>query len=297
MGLSDILKKVVLPVAAGAFLGPAAGTGLSSLGFTGKLASSPMVQNALASGLGTLVTGGKPKDILRNALVGGIGGTALQERFPQTLQKKFPQTRLPTGSFTSGTNVNLGGGNIGTLPAQIINDGSSGSSSSGSSSSGSSSSGSSDPSENTLSYDMLKKLGMEDNFLGRIMNSKLGEGLAAGLIAQLLSGNDDEDTSSPFNYQRMPFGQGGPGGQIGGIRYAAMGGPAMPQQISTPGFPRRDGAIMPYEGGGRVDDVPAMLTAGEFVLTKDAVKGLGNGNQELGIQKAYNMMNNLEGMA
>ena len=54
---------------------------------------------------------------------------------------------------------------------------------------------------------------------------------------------------------------------------------------------------MPYEGGGRVDDVPAMLTAGEFVLTKDAVKGLGNGNQELGIQKAYNMMNNLEGMA
>ena len=129
------------------------------------------------------------------------------------------------------------------------------------------------------------------------MNSKLGEGLAAGLIAQLLSGNDDEDTSSPFNYQRMPFGQGGPGGQIGGIRYAAMGGPAMPQQISTPGFPRRDGAIMPYEGGGRVDDVPAMLTAGEFVLTKDAVKGLGNGNQELGIQKAYNMMNNLEGMA
>jgi hypothetical protein len=76
-----------------------------------------------------------------------------------------------------------------------------------------------------------------------------------------------------------------------------MGGPAMPQQISKPGFPRRDGAIMPYEGGGRVDDVPAMLTAGEFVLTKDAVKGLGNGNQSLGIQRAYDMMGDLEGMA
>jgi hypothetical protein len=37
-----------------------------------------------------------------------------------------------------------------------------------------------------------------------------------------------------------------------------------------------------------------MLTAGEFVLTKDAVKGLGNGNQRLGIQRAYDMMGDLE---
>jgi hypothetical protein len=40
-----------------------------------------------------------------------------------------------------------------------------------------------------------------------------------------------------------------------------------------------------------------MLTAGEFVLTKDAVKGLGGGNQSLGIQRAYDMMGDLEGMA
>ena len=291
MGLSDILKKVVLPAAAGTFLGPMAGTGLKALGLT-TAGSNPFITNALTSGIGSLVMGGKPKDALKSALLGGIGGTALQERFPNVVsQTRTNVPNLPTGSFTSGTNVNLGGGNIGTLPAQIINDGSSGSSSSGSSSSGSSSSGS------TLSYDMLKKIGMEDNFLGSILNSKLGEGLAAGLLAQLLAGDDDEDTSSPFNYQRMPFGQGGPGGQIGGIQYAAMGGPAMPQQISKPGFTRRDGAIMPYEGGGKVDDVPAMLTAGEFVLTKDAVKGLGNGNQNLGIQRAYDMMGNLEGMA
>ena len=31
--------------------------------------------------------------------------------------------------------------------------------------------------------------------------------------------------------------------------------------------------------------------------TKDAVKGLGNGNQRLGIQRAYDMMGNLERMA
>ena len=62
-------------------------------------------------------------------------------------------------------------------------------------------------------------------------------------------------------------------------------------------FPRRDGGIMPSEGSGQVDDVPAMLTAGEFVLTKDAVKGLGGGDQNVGIQRAYNMMDSLERMA
>tara|TARA_R110002167_G_scaffold78371_2_gene216879 strand:+ start:2126 stop:2980 length:855 start_codon:yes stop_codon:yes gene_type:complete len=284
MGLSDILKKVVLPAAAGTFLGPMAGTGLKALGLT-TAGSNPFITNALTSGIGSLVMGGKPKDALKSALLGGIGGTALQERFPNII----PQTRtnVPVGA-SAGSNILTGSLNEGMQTGVSPTKDNTGSSSS---------SGSSDPSENTLSYDMLKKIGMEDNFLGSILNSKLGEGLAAGLLAQLLAGDDDEDTSSPFNYQRMPFGQGGPGGQIGGIQYAAMGGPAMPQQISKPGFTRRDGAIMPYEGGGKVDDVPAMLTAGEFVLTKDAVKGLGNGNQNLGIQRAYDMMGNLEGMA
>jgi hypothetical protein len=40
-----------------------------------------------------------------------------------------------------------------------------------------------------------------------------------------------------------------------------------------------------------------MLTAGEFVLTKKAVEGLGNGNLDRGIQNGYKLMNNLEGKA
>ena len=97
---------------------------------------------------------------------------------------------------------------------------------------------------------------------------------------------EEEDERTAF--ERRPFGFGGPGGQIGGlpITYAAMGGEM--------NFPRRDGGIDPSEGSGTKDDVPAMLTAGEFVLTKDAVKGLGNGNQRLGIQRAYDMMGDLE---
>ena len=147
----------------------------------------------------------------------------------------------------------------------------------------------SDPVEaKTMSGSLLQNLGMGDNTLFTVLNSPLGEGLAAGLLATLLaSGDEEEDTRSA--YERRPFGFGGPGGQIGGINYANQGG--------VMDFPRRDGGIDPSEGSGTKDDVPAMLTAGEFVLTKDAVKGLGNGNQRLGIQKAYNMMDNLERMA
>ena len=280
MGLGDIFKKVVLPVAGSYFLGPMAGKGLSALGMT-KAASSPFLTNALASGLGSLAMGGKSKDALKAALLGGIGGTALQERFPRTNVPTTAGTtaassapQIGVGSFTSGSDVNIGGGNKATIPsapaAKAVE-------------------------AKTLSGDLLKGLGVKDeNILFKIFNSPIGEGLGAGLIAQLLSSLTNKDVDERGGFEQRPWGEGGPGGQI---RFAAMGGPAMPQQISKPGFPRRDGAIMPYEGGGRVDDVPAMLTAGEFVLTKDAVKGLGGGNQNLGIQRAYDMMGDLEGMA
>jgi len=129
-----------------------------------------------------------------------------------------------------------------------------------------------------------------DNLLARLLNTRMGEGLTAGLVAQLLAGDDEEDTRREF--ERRPFGYGGPGGQLGGIRYAADGGLSNPMD-----FPRRNGGIDPSEGSGTKDDVPAMLMAGEFVLTKDAVRGLGDGNQRKGIQRAYNMMDNLEARA
>ena len=288
MGLGDIFKKVILPAAGSYFLGPMAGTGLQSLGFTGKLASSPMVQNALASGLGSMVMGGKPKDALKAALLGGIGGTALQER--------FPRTNVPTAAGAgsgAGTSVQqmLSGAPPGKMP-QL------GGGSSGASGGVSASPAAKAVESKTLSGDLLQSLGAkDDSTLFKILNNPIGEGIGAGLIAQLLATLTDEEEDERGGFERIPFGAGGPGGQIGGLPGFAMGGPAMPQQISKPGFARRDGAIMPYEGGGRVDDVPAMLTAGEFVLTKDAVKGLGGGNQGLGIQRAYNMMGDLEGMA
>jgi len=59
-------------------------------------------------------------------------------------------------------------------------------------------------------------------------------------------------------------------------------------------FPRRVGGIMPDEGVPGKDSVRAMLMPGEFVMTTDAVRGLGNGNNDQGIRNMYDMMRGLE---
>jgi hypothetical protein len=68
-------------------------------------------------------------------------------------------------------------------------------------------------------------------------------------------------------------------------QYAAEGGEI---------FPRRVGGIMPNEGIPGQDSVRAMLMPGEFVMTTDAVKGLGGGNMRQGINNMYEMMRGLE---
>jgi len=135
--------------------------------------------------------------------------------------------------------------------------------------------------------------------LGFLLNSKIGEGLATGLGNQLLSSIfDKEEDPDSGDLANERFNRGA--GQAP-IRFAERprrdrsqddtmmlneGGPAY--------FPRRNGGIMPSEGSGTEDDVPAMLTAGEFVMTRDAVKGAGGGNLNSGINKMYGMMDNLE---
>ena len=75
MGFLDDLVKVALPVAAGAFLGPA-GVGAGGLfGGTALAGLNPAVQSALLTGGLGLLTGQKPKDALKSALLGGLGQT------------------------------------------------------------------------------------------------------------------------------------------------------------------------------------------------------------------------------
>ena len=134
---------------------------------------------------------------------------------------------------------------------------------------------------NTMSGELAQMFGLPlDSGVGSLLNSKMGE-LGMFTLLPYLFGGDEEEERKP-----RPF--GGTDKLI----------PLMPYNLGgVASFPRRDGGISPSEGSGTKDDVPAMLTAGEFVLTKDAVKGLGGGNNEVGIKRAYNMMNKLEGMA
>jgi len=59
-------------------------------------------------------------------------------------------------------------------------------------------------------------------------------------------------------------------------------------------YPPRIGAIS-GPGTERSDDVPAMLSDGEFVFTAKAVRGAGGGSRENGNQNLYNLMRNFEG--
>ncbi len=70
--------------------------------------------------------------------------------------------------------------------------------------------------------------------------------------------------------------------------YAASGG-AM-------NFPRRTGQIE-GPGTGTSDDIPAMLSDGEFVMTAKAVENAGGGSREQGFRKMYDIMRSFEGGA
>jgi hypothetical protein len=268
MDLGDLAKSI-LPVVIGSALGPGIGTAIAGTG------ASPFLSRALTGAAISKLSGGKSKDAIRDALLSGIGGMAFDSFSGQQVAQEgqalkpgeFSKAEIernqlvPTGSETIGGSkppVEQSAQNVqGVRPR-------------------------------TFSGELLKSAGIgDDNLLARLLNTRVGEGLTAGLIAQLLAGDDDDE--QPREFEQRPFGFGGPGGQLGGIRFAADGGPMS--------FPRRTGGIDPSEGSGRKDDVPAMLMAGEFVLTKDAVKGLGDGNSRKGIQRAYNMMDQLEARA
>ena len=58
---------------------------------------------------------------------------------------------------------------------------------------------------------------------------------------------------------------------------------------------RDNGGFIPPVGiKEKEDDIPAMLSNNEFVFTADAVRGMGDGDVELGAQRMYDQMKTLE---
>lgn len=74
-------------------------------------------------------------------------------------------------------------------------------------------------------------------------------------------------------------------------RFAATGGGI--SKLNNGGFVNRDGPIN-GPGTGTSDDIPAMLSDGEFVMTAEAVRNAGGGSRKKGTEVMYGIMNNLE---
>jgi hypothetical protein len=69
-----------------------------------------------------------------------------------------------------------------------------------------------------------------------------------------------------------------------------------PKGVAPDNFPRMNGPIN-GPGTGTSDDVPAMLSDGEFVFTAKAVRNMGDGSRRKGAKRMYAMMKKLENRA
>jgi len=111
------------------------------------------------------------------------------------------------------------------------------------------------------------------------------------------SGKDLDDFISRTT-SNLGYAQGGRveamGGGIMGLEKMPMGTPRMNQGGVTELDYRAEGGFVPVGIKEKADDVPAMLSKNEFVMTADAVRSAGDGSIEKGAQKMYDTMKQLE---
>ena len=111
------------------------------------------------------------------------------------------------------------------------------------------------------------------------------------------SGKDLDDFISRTT-SNLGYAQGGRveamGGGIMGLGKIPMGTPRMNQGGVTELDYRAEGGFVPVGIKEKADDVPAMLSKNEFVMTADAVRSAGDGSIEKGAQKMYDTMKQLE---
>ena len=126
-------------------------------------------------------------------------------------------------------------------------------------------------------------------------------------VDELMAGGMSEEDAANQAYDE------GPGGEValpnqspamanqGGLMRTgyAMGTehPVIPSKDGSQLDMRETGGYQPHGAQEKKDDVRALLAQGEFVMTSDAVKGMGGGDREVGAKKMYNLMHNMEAMA
>lgn len=121
------------------------------------------------------------------------------------------------------------------------------------------------------------------------------------------TGYDYSESKSPdpfitdkYNkYKHLLANGGRVGYNMGGDTGIIAAAPGMPQGMQLDG---RDGIFVSQGIEEKADDVPAMLSKNEFVLTADAMKGFdkmtgGSGNPREAAQKMYELMDQMEAVA
>jgi hypothetical protein len=261
---------LLLPAAAPALGTMAKAGGLKGLigGIGSFAASNPMLTQAAAGLLG----GAKGEDVLRNAIVGaGLSGL---------------QSVGQGGTFMGGISdfTNVGEGKTGTI-ADFFK-----------------------TKEKPDFVEFAKTMGANEESLlnpeiygkvlteyqkiptastfTNILNSPITPyAVQSGLTLALanMAADQAKEAQATYDEASNPF----LAADGGGIQKFAMG---------TPEFPRMTGDIS-GPGTGTSDSIPAMLSDGEHVLTKQEVSQIGGGNNDLGHQKLYAMRKNLREQA
>ena len=228
----------------------------------GFLAGGPVLGSALGGGLGSLIAGKSPRDALKFAALSGLTGGALS---------KF-------GGLQAGQGL---GGLLGkSVPGQTL---------------GAAGSGLVPGSTGALTQPIAAQAAKR-GVLGSVVNFAKANPIKTALGLSALTGaaggfGEEEKKKSQFEdvYGTMdplrdlddagiggvttvPFSQYGPnllnramGGEINGLKKLGM---------NEGGFPRKNGKIA-GPGTETSDDIPAMLSDGEFVINAKTVRGLG----------------------
>ena len=227
----------------------------------GFLAGGPVLGSAIGGGLGSLVAGRSPQEALKFAALSGLTGGALS---------KF-------GGLQAGQGL---GGLFKSVPGQTL---------------GAAGSGLTAGSTGALTQPIAAEAAKR-SVLGSVVNFAKANPIKTALGLSALAGaaggfGEEEKKKSQFEdvYGTMdplrdlddagiggvnlvPFSQYGPnlqqramGGEINGLKQIGL---------NEGGFPRKNGKIA-GPGTETSDDIPAMLSDGEFVINAKTVRGLG----------------------
>ena len=294
-GIKNIFKKaapILLPAAV-SFLFPG---------------MAPVLSGAIAGGVGSLLQGGDLKDVLKGAAIGGVSSSLMKgitsggKDFGFTPDKSIATGKLGLRKFGEGAGTGLedklsGVKDFFVEPQQTVDQ--------LAKSAGIDLSTASEGVKKTLTEQALQSGGLN-----------LGRAIPAGLGIMALTGAFDpieqDPLDDPYDNTSRELVEMYPerytSGRIVAPRRRTLedilreSNPDFPPprlftaKAGGEAFPRRTGAIA-GPGTETSDDIPAMLSDGEFVMTARAVRGAGNGSRKEGVQKMYDMMKAFEGGA